>query len=323
MSREPAKVTVLSVVGPGRSGSTLVAGVLSELAGVIDVGELRWLWRRGLQEGRPCGCGLPPAQCPLWSEVVATVLGAPPAPGLGWRDDPEVARVVAAQGRLAQRRVRVRQIRSASRPAGNWPDLHRVRSATERVVGAVASTTGSHVVVDASKRPMDAAVFAGLDSVDQYVLHLVRDPRAVAFSWGRAKPLPTAGSEPDRMARRGPVSSAVRWLENNAGSELLRRQVPPDRWLLMRYEDFAADPTREIDRLISFLGLDASSPIEGNEVRLGTHHTVAGNPVRFRTGLVPIRLDDEWRHSMSRHDKAMVTAMTMALLTRYGYPLSV
>ena len=48
---------VVSIVGPGRSGTTLLGEILGEVPGVFDAGELRWLWRRGLGEDRRCGCG--------------------------------------------------------------------------------------------------------------------------------------------------------------------------------------------------------------------------------------------------------------------------
>ena len=31
----------------------------------------------------------------------------------------------------------------------------------------------------------------------------------------------------------------MRWVENAAGAEVLRRHVPGERWLFLRYEDFA------------------------------------------------------------------------------------
>ena len=51
------------------------------------------------------------------------------------------------------------------------------------------------------------------------------------------------------------------------------------------------------------------------------NHTVAGNPARHRHGLVPMRLDDEWRTAMPTRDRRLVTAMTYPLLRRYGYPV--
>lgn len=323
MAEPGSPVAVLSIVGPGRSGSTLLAGILGELPGVVDVGELRWLWQRGVLEGRPCGCGAPPVQCPVWCQVLARTVGALSTPGNASAADREVVDIVAAQDRLARRSRRVRVIRSAREGGAGCPDLRRVRSVTGRLLEAIAATTGARVIVDASKRPIDAAVVAGLPGVDHYVLHLVRDPRAVAFSWRRSKELAGPGSNSGQMAKRGLVGSAERWTENNLGTELLRRYVPSDRWMRLRYEDFVAAPREALAPLLGMLGATGPSPVGADgTVELGRNHTVAGNPVRFRTGPVPIRADDEWRSAMTGRQKALVTGLTLPLLRRYGYPVS-
>jgi hypothetical protein len=72
------RVKVLSIVGSGRSGTTVLAAILGEVAGFFDAGELHWVWGRSLVEQRPCGCGRPPAKCPIWSRVVEGVFGVPP-----------------------------------------------------------------------------------------------------------------------------------------------------------------------------------------------------------------------------------------------------
>ena len=64
------------------------------------------------------------------------------------------------------------------------------------------------------------------------------------------------------------------------------------------------------------VGLDL---IEGQAVRLGPSHTISGNPMRFRHGLVPLRLDDAWKEGMPGRRKAVGTAMTFPWLVRYGY----
>ena len=48
-------------------------------------------------------------------------------------------------------------------------------------------------------------------------------------------------------------------------------------------------------------------------------HSVCGNPVRFRTGKLPIKLDDQWRREMSRRDRLAVTLLAWPLLRLYGY----
>jgi len=48
-------------------------------------------------------------------------------------------------------------------------------------------------------------------------------------------------------------------------------------------------------------------------------HTVAGNPVRMRSGPLKLRVDDAWRAAMPAADRRLVTLLTFPLLARYGY----
>jgi hypothetical protein len=302
------KIKVLSIVGPGRSGTTVLAGILGSVAGVVDVGELRWLWQRGLLERRTCGCGVPVDECPFWSAVLAKLMA-----GRGGTPADFAAEVAAAQVVLTSRRHRLRVIRSAATGAA-WPALEPVRTVTEELVRAIAEVGGTRLIVDSSKRAQDAAVFAGLDDVDHYVLHMVRDPRAVAFSWGkRDKTIRVAGGT-RAMGTRGLLSSVTRWTENGLGAEALRRHVPPDRWLFLRYEDFAREPRATISRILAFLGEEAALPFAADGAAvLDVNHTVAGNPNRFHVGRVNIRLDDEWSRRMPRHRQLLVRALTWPL----------
>ena len=314
--RRMTGIKVLSVVGPGRSGTTILAAVLGEADGIVDVGELRWLWRRGLIERRVCGCGVPPDECPVWSEVVAKVAAAADVPRAQL-----AARADAAQRVLASRRHRLRVIRRAA-TGQHWAPLEQVHAVTGQLVGAVSDVTGARVIVDSSKRAQDAAVLAGLDQVDHYVLHVVRDPGAVAFSWGRRDKTVRLADGSRAMGTRGLLSSLTRWTENALGAAVLRRHVPADRWMSLRYEDFARDPRTTVSTILRFVGEAAATPfVTDDTVELHVNHTVAGNPNRFRVGRVTISLDDEWTRRMPRGRKLAVRALMWPFLLRYRYPL--
>jgi hypothetical protein len=47
MSSPQTSLKVLSIVGAGRSGTTVLASILGEVGGFASAGELRWLWERG------------------------------------------------------------------------------------------------------------------------------------------------------------------------------------------------------------------------------------------------------------------------------------
>lgn len=312
-----APLKVLSIVGAGRSGTTVLASLLNEVDGVTSAGELRWLWERGVRAGRPCGCGHPPGQCQVWSPVVASSLER-----LAARTPPRtVDDLVVAQHDLKRASAFVTVLRSLdpAHPRAGSPALSLVREMVASTCHTLAVTTRARVVVDTSKRPLDAAVLAGVPDLENYVLHVVRDPRAVVHSWRRAKTFSAAG-EVRTMGTRGLASSVRRWIGNSLYAEALRRRYPSDRWLHLRYEDFAARPRETIEAVLAFLDVAGATPFtDARTARLRPNHIVAGNPSRFTTGDVTIRSDDAWTREMSLRDQRAVALLTLPLRGRYGY----
>jgi hypothetical protein len=316
MTAASRPTTVLSVVGPGRSGTTVLARILGEVPGVVDAGELRWEWQRGVLEQRPCGCGRGQRDCPVWGRIVPRVIGVEP----GADDNLDAAaRVFVRHQRQLDRR---RNLPKVLHPGpSDWTPLQRLREVTAGLCRELAEQTGRGVVIETSKRAQDAALLAGAPGIEHYVLHMVRDPRAVGYSWRRAKPRPSPDGTATMATRRLP-GSVEKWTENCLTAEVLRRQIPPERWHFLRYEDFAARPRESVQEVLAFLGLSAESPIRRDgAVDLGSGHTVAGNPDRFRTGEVRIVADEEWRRQMPRREQVLVGLATAPLLRRYGYPV--
>ena len=251
MATSGNQVTVLSVVGAGRSGTTVLASILGEVPGCAGAGEIRWLWQRGVLDGRPCGCGEKPADCPVWSQVIERCLSTPGPDGV----PPTVEAIVAAQQELGETRHRLRVLRSAAGGEDDWAALRLVRHVTGVAVRTFAEVTGASVVIDTSKRPLDAAVMARVPGVDHYVLHVLRDPRAVAHSWRRAKSF-SVGDETRTMGTRKLPSTVRRWLASALGTEALHRHLPPEHWLRLRYEDFCADPMTAMSDLCQALEIE-------------------------------------------------------------------
>jgi hypothetical protein len=93
--------------------------------------------------------------------------------------------------------------------------------------------------------------------------------------------------------------------------------------LLMRYETLVARPQAALAAIASFIGqpLDpqALTFVQGTSAWLGSHHTVAGNPMRMAAGQISIGLDEAWRSSMPFGQRAQVTALTWPLLRHYAH----
>jgi hypothetical protein len=155
-----------------------------------------------------------------------------------------------------------------------------------------------------------------MQGVDFRVVHLVRDSRGVAWSWAKV-----VQSDPEHYMRRfSPRVSALRWVGYNLMVESLGRFGIPR--LLVRYEALVANPQAALTAIASFAGRpldpEALGFLDGNRASLGTHHTVAGNPMRMTAGQIGLALDEAWRTSMPFAQRAQVTALTWPLLRHYA-----
>lgn|SRR5918994_1097748 len=306
---------ILYILGGSRTGSTVVDNVLNEVDGFFSGGEIRFLWER-LLEGRLCGCHRRFEDCPIWSSALRS--------GFGFPDNSRIdVDEVADWQRDSLRVVRTFQVLGTidGRMTGS-KSLRAFAEVTGQLYHALFDVTGARVIVDSSKRASNGAMLGMLTDFSPYYLHLVRDPRAVAFSRQRRKLNPDR-PVPGYMDVSSVFNSAASWLAWNLTSEAVIRRQDPNRWMRLRYEDFAADPLGTTQRIVRLL--DEDDPdlpfVDPTTVRLTGNHTVSGNPARYIDGVVPIQEDDEWRSRMSMSQRRAVTLMTLPLLVKYGYRL--
>lgn len=312
MSKEPP-VKVLYIIGWGRSGSTLIDNLLGEIDGFFSTGELRNLWHEGLQENRKCGCGELVIHCPVWSSVLRKVFGS------NRREEIYFGRILEWQRATLRTRSTWRILRTM---AGPRIELEAYAKVMARIYNSVAEVTNARVIVDSSKVPSDAALLTSIPSVDPFFLHLVRDPRATAYSWQRRKAR-LDGRLVENMPRFGLTKNAGSWMGFNLGAEALKKRAHPERFMRLRYEDFASEPRTAIERIAAFTGCPTSrTPFSDvRTAKLGVNHTISGNPSRFRTGPVVVSGDDEWISRQPVKARWATTLISLPYLGRYEYPI--
>jgi hypothetical protein len=300
-------VKVLFIAGGGRTGSTILHNVLGQVDGFTAVGELRYVWGRGVLNNQLCGCGVPHADCPFWREVMQRAFGGV---------DVAFAREMLAHTES----FRIRNLPLAAVEPTRRRELDRLAGYRERLARlytAIHAVSGCRVIVDSSKNPSYGYLLRHVDGVELHVLHFVRDAPPVAHSWGRHKEF-----EPGvPMARKGPAAAALQWLARNATAELFLadRGTPAMR---LRYEDLMQRPRDHVGSIVRWLSEDAdSSPFTGpHEVHLDEpSHSVFGNSVRLQRGPVVLRRDDRWQRQMRPRDRRLVEAIATPLRLRYGY----
>jgi hypothetical protein len=307
------QVTVLYIGGHGRSGSTILAQTLGQIPGFVNVGELWQVWYRGLRGNERCGCGQPFYSCEFWRAVGEEAFG-------GW-GNVDVDKLVEFRPYLKRRRYAPHYVLAAgpgirSRKMNTL--LEECGPVLERLYRAIQRVSGAGVIVDSSKRLSYAVLLSLLPFTDLRVVHLVRDSRAVAYSWSRSKES-SAAVGGRLMPRMSPSEASRAWSLQNGWYGFLSGVLRLSR---LRYEDFVSDPTFYLAETLMRVGLDdtGSLPaVRGREILLSADHTVSGNPARFRTGKVELQPDEEWKVKMRGVDKNVVTALTAPLLLKYGY----
>jgi hypothetical protein len=309
-SAYPREASVLYIMGQDRSGSTVLGNVLGSMEGFAHVGEVRHLWADGFLRGGRCGCGRPVPECGLWADVADEALAGTDA----------TPATVAAWGREIVRLRRLPRILRSTSGRSGWEAFDAYGAVTARLYRALARRTGAAVLVDSSKHPVHAALVSRLPGVEARFVHLVRDPRAVAHSWGRRKDDPQWGRD-GTMWRRPAGAAARAWVLANLAAVRVRRAVGPGRSVLLRYEDVTSHPAGALRALAGLAGRPGASPPISTEhvAEIRGGHGVSGNPAKFRTGPVEIREDDEWLAGQTSRDRFVVTALTLPWLSRYGY----
>ena len=228
----PAPPKVIYVMGAGRSGSTILGVALGNCAEIFFAGELARWYRRA---GKPLAGMQDPRRERFWRVVRGEL-------DLGVEElGPEVG---------------VLQRSSALFRVSSWPAQRRLwgryRRACEDLFQAIVRTAGEGCIVDTSHFPRRARALQTLVGIDLYLVFLVRDPQGVVASYRR------------RDVLQGPrfgalATNAYLWLTHLLSVYVFLRQ-PPERRLLVRHEDFVANPEGVLREILGCVGSTADIP---------------------------------------------------------------
>lgn len=317
---------MIYIGGMGRSGSTLLDRLLGQVPGVQGLGELAQIWKC-VATDEQCSCGRQFSTCDFWQAIGEKAYG-------GW-NNVDVELMLRRQQRLETLRGNPRLV-IGRMPANSRQELLDYADHYTRIYQAAAAMSGAKVVIDSSKSPGRAFFLRWLPDIDLRVVQLVRDARGVAYS------LTKKSKNGVRLRNRRPAASAMNWTRLQLAFELLgwlsrraeRRtrsarlstdELPRCRLMRLRYEDLIVDPLSCVRAIAAFAGVPLAEAdlrhIGTGQASLRAAHNVFGNPMRFTTGDVGLRVDDAWMSHLPPAQKAMVTGICGPLLTRYGYPL--
>ncbi|MBT8125681.1 MAG: sulfotransferase [Gammaproteobacteria bacterium] len=307
-NKQVNKIKLIYLMGMGRSGGTIMGRIVGQGESAFYVGELRYLWQRGVVDDSQCGCGASFSRCEIWSKVVRSCR--------------------ATMGESLEKAIPIFESLNRTRafPRIFFAKMFNIKNDKidkyldfestlyQNLVGFTNKTT----LVESSRYPGRAILLSMLENVEVYVVHLVRDSRGVVYS--QLKEMERNG----RHAPKYPFLRAYHWVAVNFLSSISKIVLGKGRYMFVRYEDFVEAPSDVIDSIFSFTAesLDATKSITNKTIELQSSHAFSGNRNRFDIGSVVIQRDLSWINGLSNITRRFITIFTYVPLKLYGYKIS-
>lgn len=311
------KLNLIYIASIGRSGTTLFESILGAHSQIETCGEIH-IWPHEIAQGgvRPCGSGLYVQDDPFWREMERRVdpFGQPNPPIHHFREFHNHGYT-----------LRLQHLPAFTDPQAAAPDRDAIQQYAQNnddmfrtFADLVAEETGSRPLwlVDASKDPYRLLWLHLSGLFNLKVFHMVKSPPGFVYSVTKEW---LDSDDPLRALKRLYYTSrqSLAWvIQNHLISTFTQHHLAPDDHTLLQYEAFAAAPHETVQAACQMLGLPYEPAAVAN-FREGTPFTIAGNPMRYRSG--GIRLDEKWKRRLpesSRRVAGLVTGLTRA---RYGY----
>ncbi|WP_261885784.1 sulfotransferase domain-containing protein [Vibrio pomeroyi] len=271
------KPKIVLITGFGRSGSSLINMLISKRINSVDVGELRFLYERGYINNERCSCNDYFRECNFWDGVIKKI----PV------DDPFEYSLLSKK---------TQRNRSFFTSYFNWfsEDDEKYIGKEKKLIDSILNNSSSrHVILDSSKVPVRACLYYKLrEHYDVKILHVLRDPRAVSYSWSKDVPRPETDNK-ENMHKFSYLESSLLWVGVNFLSRLLSFKYKDDYKMII-YEDLCKNPVSVMDSVESFI-----FPGGNDSLNNSVFHSISGNPMRFVDN-VDIKLDENWKKNTTK-----------------------
>jgi Sulfotransferase family len=285
------RATLLYILAPSFSGSTLLTYLLAQHPRIATIGELKATKMGDVAEYR-CSCGALIGECGFWKLVAMrceergipfaldkfdTVLGS-----RAWYRDKLIRGSV--RGRLFEA---LRGSLLALSPGTRHELGAQIRHNYE-LSRTITEIQGGEIFLDGSKGATRLLHFIRSCLWDVRVIYLQRDGRGVVASI---------------MKHRGVgfERAAEEWLAITRELEHLRRMLPEPIVVDLKYEALCRQPRESLERIFKWLEIDGVA-VSTEDFKAGDFH-ILGNTMRLN-GISEIRLDEGWRSKLTEQQQS-------------------
>jgi hypothetical protein len=285
---------IITILGCGRSGSTLIEGLIQQRYNVQSLGEICYLWERGFLNNERCGCGVAFRDCEYWSEVIRDGFGS-------------VSEADARQYSAAFAQARGRLVDPQTTLGFLPPVPPMFAEVAERLYQSAYKIGGNRPLIDSSKITRFAATLHRAKIGEVSPLHIFRDACGNCFSLMTPKKRPQA-AEGGRAQMDGSTTvfhAIARWKVTNWQASKFGDRLDAVQARVF-YDAFCGSPETELAAIATRFALEAA-PADGGD---RSWHSVSGNPMRFESGSLKVGLDERWRVQMKPAHQKWVRALT-------------
>lgn len=281
-----SKRTMLYILSPSYSGSTLLTFLLSRHPQIATIGELKATGMGDVKEYR-CSCGELILECDFWHAVAQRSAGQ----GMQFSVtafDTKLHSNSHFANRLVDTTVRGSLFEAARGAALKLlPGANRVLQDSimrnYRIGEIVCDLQQKEVFLDSSKTPSRLRHLAAADLWDIKLICLRRDGRGVSNSNRKHLDI-------------GIGPAAERWVRDAQEIEHTLQRLHGLEKVEIRYEDLCQDPEATLTTITDAFGL--AKPDLGSEALKSGEHHILGNSMRL-SAVSEVRYDESWRTELS------------------------
>lgn len=247
------------ILGSGHCGSTLLDLILGSHSDIVGVGEIDNLNRDNI-----CACGKVASSCSFWGRLL--------------KDKPRCLKIYKRKKDYILNNNRYFYIGDNGSRA-TITDNQKCFNHHINFLDKITTYSGVDVVVDSSKNVFRSNFFLDNNN-DVTIIHLVRDGRAVSWSYLKKY---------NKF-----FSYAWKWFAENIKIEILRRRYNV-KYLFVSYSSLSKNPEDVIREILNNLGINFHKDLLN--FRNNTQHQIGGNRMKL-SGDSGITEDIEWKNKM-------------------------
>ena len=315
MNKQP-KINLIYIASIGHSGSTLMESILGAHSQMATCGEIHMWPHEIAQKGvMPCSCGKSILECEFWVKMHQAVnpLQQPQPQIHFFREEFNAGHT-----------LRLERLKDFSNKKISSQTLEKIEvygqnnyEVFKTFLNLMQEMLGSELkwAIDASKDPYRLLWLTRSNLFNIKVLHVVKNPRAFAYSMIKRLP----NNEINLFHKRiyETARQSLKWsIENHLISQVAKNHLDPQDYFLVNYEELAAQPRATFKKICEVIECDFEEEAI-NKFREGNIHTIAGNPMRYRSG--GIVLDEKWKNALPNSSRRVAEIMTWINSSQYGY----